>query len=123
MVISSINPFFCQKQKCKTVNYLPVAQKVKKRISMVSKERDEIIALEAAEEYLNNINWINDEIRATLSYVIEVTICVPKKHESEMFKNVMALSRHQEVEAASLFGLITDAIMASENAIQKRNTV
>lgn len=87
---------------------------------MASKERDEIIALEAVEEYLNGIDWINDEIRTTLNYVIEAMIGVPKKHESKMFKIVMALSRNQEVEAASLFGLIADAITASENAIQKK---
>lgn len=87
---------------------------------MVSKERDEIIAREAVKEYINNIDWINDEIRETLNYVIEAMISPPEKYESEMFKIVMALSRQQEVEAASLFELIADAITVSENAIQKK---
>lgn len=86
---------------------------------MASKERDEIFVLEAIEEYLKNVDWINDEIRATLNYVIEAMINAPKKHESEMFKTVMALSRKQEIEAAPLFGLIADAITAGENEIQK----
>lgn len=62
----------------------------RKGVSLVTKERDETIALEAVEEYLNNIDWINDEIRATLNYAIEAMISTAEKHESRMFKIVMA---------------------------------